>query len=176
LLAVTTGDNAMWIQLRKHFAVRSLEWFNSFTLFSWGSYVTLHPGMFTAPEKGNIYSGLLSIMPQQGWGYSATIVAVVQLCSLFINGRWGLTPLIRAATSFLSVGAWFFVSAGIWLAGSNTGLAIYPALMLAGAYSAFRAASDAAEASFNRKLERELAKRGLGDESNVTPLARRSVC
>jgi len=65
------------------------------------------------------------------------------------------------------------VSAGIWMAGSNTGLAVYPILMLAGAYSAFRAASDAAEASFNRKLADELAKRGLGDTSNVTTLARR---
>lgn len=174
LLAMTTERNdSMWIQLRKHFAVRSLEWFNSMALFSWGSYVTLHPGLFTADDRLTMYQGLLSIMPQQAWGYAATLVAVVQLFSLFVNGKWGLTPWIRAATSVLSVGAWFFISAGIYLAGSNTGLAIYPVLMLAGAYSAFRAASDAAEASFNRKLADELAKRGLGEASNVTALVRR---
>jgi hypothetical protein len=167
-------EDSMWIQLRKHFAVRSLEWFNSVTLFSWGSYVTLHPGLFTMDDRVTLYQGLLSIMPQQAWGYGATLVALVQLFSLFVNGRWGLTPWIRAATSVLSVGAWFFVSAGIYLAGSNTGLAIYPVLMLAGAYSAFRAASDAAEASFNKKLAAELAKRGLGDAGNVRPFARRS--
>jgi len=164
----------MWIQLRQHFAVRSLEWFNAVTLFSWGAYVTLHPGMFVDPSKGTVYDGLKMIMSQEAWGFFATMLSVVQLVSLFINGRWGLTPWIRAATSFLSVGAWFFISAGIFLAGPNTGLAVYPALMLAGAYSAFRAASDAAEATFNKKLAAELAKRGLGDASNVTALVRRS--
>ena len=161
----------MWIQLTRHFNVRALEWFNAITLFSWGSYTTLHPGLFSDPTKGTVYSGLNAIMSQEAWGYAATLVSVVQLVSLFINGRWGLTPMIRAATSFLSVGAWFFVSAGIWFAGSNTGLAVYPALMFAGAYSAFRAASDAAEASFNKKLAKELAKRGL---DNVTAIGRRS--
>jgi hypothetical protein len=165
-------DVTMWIALKKHFEVRSLEWFNSVTLFSWGSYVALHPGMFQAEGKEVLYRGLLAIMSQESWGYSATLIAVIQLFSLFINGRWGLTPLIRAATSILSVGAWFFVSAGIYLAGENTGVSVYPVLMLAGAYSAFRAASDAAEASFNKKLTAELAKRGLGDASNVRPFAR----
>lgn len=168
------GNDTMWIQMRSHFAVRSLEWFNAISLFSWGSFVTLHPGIFTDPIKADVYKGLISIMPQQAWGYSATIIASVQLFSLFVNGRWGLTPWIRAATSVLSVGAWFFVSWGIYRAGPNTGLAIYPVLMLAGAYSSFRAASDAAEAAFNRKLAAELARRGLGDVSNVTALARRS--
>jgi hypothetical protein len=163
----------MWIQLKHHFAVRSLEWFNAVTLFSWGAYTSLHPGLFADPSKGTVYSGLNVIMSQEAWGFSATILSVIQLVSLFINGRWGLTPWIRAATSFLSVGAWFFVSAGIYLAGSNTGLAIYPVLMLAGAYSAFRAASDAAEATFNKKLAAELAKRGLGEASNVRTLASR---
>lgn len=162
----------MWIQLKSHFSVRALEWFNAVTLFSWGSYVSLHPGMFNDPSKGTVYDGLKIIMSQEAWGFTATMLAVIQLGSLFINGRWGLTPWIRAATSFLSVGAWFFVSAGIYLAGPNTGLAVYPVLMLAGAYSAFRAASDAAEASFNKKLAAELAKRGLGEPSNVRPFAR----
>lgn len=163
----------MWIQMKSHFAVRSLEWFNSLTLFTWGSYVTLHPGLFTADSRTVLYQGMVRMMPQEAWGLSATVVSLVQLFALFINGRWGLTPWLRAATSILSVGAWFFVSAGIWMAGSNTGLAVYPVLMLAGAYSAFRAASDAAEASFNRKLAKELAKRGLGDASNVTAFTRR---
>ena len=165
----------MWIQMRHHFAVRSLEWFNSVILFSWGSYVSLHPGLFTDQDRLVLYQGLLRLMPQEAWGFGATIVAVIQLFALFINGRWGLTPWIRAATSVLSVGAWFFVSAGIYLAGSNTGLAIYPILMLAGAYSAFRAASDAAEASFNKKLAAELASRGLGDAGNVRSLTRRGI-
>jgi len=163
----------MWIQMKHHFSTRALEWFNAVTLFSWGTYVSLHPGMFTADTRVVLYQGLLRIMPQEAWGFAATTVALVQLFSLFINGRWGLTPWIRAATSVLSVGAWFFVSAGIYLAGSNTGLAVYPVLMLAGAYSAFRAASDAAEASFNKKLAAELALRGLGDAGNVRPFARR---
>lgn len=163
----------MWVQMKSHFAVRSLEWFNAIALFSWGSYVSLHPGLFTADDRVTLYQGLLRIMPQESWGFTATIVSLVQLFSLFINGRWGLTPWIRAVTSFLSVGAWFFVSSGIWIAGSNTGLAIYPVLMLAGAFSAYRAASDAAEARFQKALAKELADRGVGDTSNVTVFARR---
>lgn len=161
----------MWIQMKSHFAVRSLEWFNALTLFAWGGYVSLHPGLFAAPEKRALYVGLVKIMPQEAWGFAATLVALIQVSALFINGQWGLTPLIRCATSVLSVGAWFFVSAGIYLAGANTGVPVYPALMLAGAYSAYRAASDAAEASFNKKLAAELAKRGLGETGNVRSIA-----
>ena len=158
----------MWTQFRKHFVIRSLEWFNAMTLFSWGSYVTLHPTLFS--QSGA--EVLVSIMPQCAWGYSATVIALVQVFSLFVNGRWGLTPVIRAATSILSVGAWFFITVGIRNTGPDTDAVIYPALMLAGVFSVFRAASDAAEVSYRKKLSSTQTYHGNGETSNVRTLVR----
>lgn len=163
----------MWIDMKKHFEARSLEWFGAGYTISWGAYVSLHPGMFTDPVKFDLFKGLIAIGPQEEWGFWVTLAGVIRLTALFINGRWGLTPWVRAATSFLSVGVWFVVCVGLFHTGSNTDVATYPFLMIADMFSCFRAASDAAELQANNRLIKMMQERGLSGTSNVTPLVSR---
>jgi hypothetical protein len=143
----------MWLDLREHFAARAIEWFNSFYLTAWGAYLILHPGLFTGPLQP-AWQGLYVIAPQEYWGFGAFVAGSSRTVALFINGKWGLTPLIRVATSFLSVGVWFCVAVGFVRSGiPNTGIIIFGGLMLSDMYSAFRAAGDAYEAGAMKRLE-----------------------
>lgn len=164
---------SMWIDMKSHFEARSLEWFGAFYLTNWGQYVILHPGMFTDPRKADLFKGLTAFGDQPTWGLSVFTAGIIRLTALFINGRWGLTPWIRALTSFMSAGVWFMVSVGVFHTGWNTGVAIYPVMLLADIFSVYRAMSDAAEANANRRLAKKLTERGLGDASNVVSLSSR---
>lgn len=161
----------MWIAMKQHFEARSLEWFSAGILFAWGTQVSLHPGMFLDPSKGTVFNGLLAMWDQATWAYVTTMVASIRLVALFINGKWGLTPWIRTATSFLSVGAWFCVTVGLLNGTANTGVVVYGGLMLADMFSAFRAAGDAAEARVNKRVAEKLTAHGIENADNVSFLA-----
>lgn len=154
-----------WIEMKRHFEARALEWFNGLYLWSWGTYVTVHPGMFIANGK----FGLTDIMPQEDWGLMAFGGGMTRLMALIVNGRWGLTPIIRVAMSFLSMFCWFWIWIGILKTGTSPGVVMFPGLMLADAFSMYRAASDAFEAEATRRLK------ALQDQdlSNVRTLASR---
>lgn len=138
--------------MKKHFEARSPEWFNGILLFVWGSFLILNPEMFYGPAA-YVYSGMNDLAPQELWGYGALIIGTIRLVALFINGQWGVTPLIRVVTSFLSVFVWFWISVGLYRSGSpQMGMVIYPALMFADMFSAFRAASDAYEAEALKRI------------------------
>jgi hypothetical protein len=157
----------MWMDMKKHFAARQLEWFSAALLWAWGSYVILTPNLFHG-TMAPAFQGLLAIADQEYWGYGAFLAGNIRLAALFINGQWGLTPLIRVATSFMSVFVWFWISVGLYLSHTpQTGYIVYGGLLLADMISAFRAASDAYEAEANKKL------RELSEASNVTSLHRR---
>lgn len=143
----------VWVDMKKHFEARSLEWFIGFYLQMWGAYVLLHPGMFAGPGKA-VFGGLLDVASQEQWGFGAFVAGSTRVVALFINGRWGLTPIIRVATSFMSVFVWFWVCVGLYRSGiPQTGLIVYPGFVLADMFSAFRAASDAYEAEAMRRLK-----------------------
>ena len=151
----------MWIDLKKHFAARQIEWYNSFMLFLWGSYVLLHPGLFHDPY----YRGMTLFSPQELWGYAAALVGSTRAVALFINGKWGLTPAIRVATCFTSVFMWFWICVGLYLSSTDrASTIIYCGLMVCDIISAFRAASDAYEAEANRRLIKP------SEASNVTSI------
>lgn len=153
-----------WIDIQKHFYARSLEWFGGLSLLSWGAYVILHPGMFDIQP---LFAGLKSMASQETWGLMAFSCGMIRLVSLYINGRWGLTPWIRIATSFMSIFVWFWVSVGLFkLNVANTGLVIYPAFLLADMFSAYRAAGDAYEAEVMKRLNQ------LSESCNVTSFTR----
>jgi hypothetical protein len=161
---------SMWVDMKAHFAARSLEWFGGIYLINWGQYVLLHPGMFTDPRKADLFKGFIAMGDQQYWGLCVFTAGFIRLTALFINGRWGLTPWIRAITAFLSAGVWFCVSLGVFHTGWNTGVAVYPVMLLADLFSLSRAMSDAAEASANKRLAAKLKQYGLSDKSNVYSL------
>lgn len=127
----------------QHFQVRFSEWFGAGCLFAWGIYVTLHPGMFTNPDTGKMFSGMVEIMPQQTWGLTATLVGFARLSALYVNGHHKRTPTIRLATSFFSMFVWTQIVVGMFNAGiAQTGVVIYTGMVLADIYSAFRASGD----------------------------------
>ena len=152
----------IWVDLKEHFAARALEWFNAIYLTLWGAYVILHPGLFYGPTKA-VWTGLINLgINQEVWGFCAFVAGSVRVVALFINGRWGLTPIVRVATSFLSVFVWFMVSVGLYRSGiSNPSIILYPGLMFADMYSAFRAAGDAYEAEANKRLRQR--SEGISD-------------
>ena len=156
----------MWIELKRHFEARASEWISAFILMAWGAYVILHPGLFSA-STDLVWHSHLSLATQEVWGFGAFTAGGIRLTALFINGRWGLTPLIRVATSFLSVFVWFWVAVGLFRAGiANTGIVVYTGLMLADMYSAFRAASDAYEAEAMKRLQ-ELSEKAPGNVASI---------
>lgn len=152
----------IWVEVRNHLEVRMPEWLNAFYLTLWGAYVILHPGMM---GRNVLFSGLLDLAPQEVWGLAALIVGGVRVGALWINGRWHITPIIRVVTSFVSVFVWFWICVGLYRSGEpQTGLVIYPGLMIADMLSAFRAASDAYEAEAVRRLKI------LSESSNVASI------
>lgn len=156
----------MWLDLKLHFEARATEWFNGFILASWGAYLILHPDLFHGPT-GPVWVGLLGLAGQEVWGLGAFTAGMIRLVALFINGKWGITPVIRVATSFLSVFVWFWVAVGLMKAGfANTGIVVYGWLMVSDMHSAFRAASDAYEAEAMKRLKM------LSEQPNVTSLNR----
>ncbi len=157
----------MWVDLKRHFEARAIEWFNGLFLLAWGAYVILHPGLFNGPTFP-VWTGLLQIATQEVWGLVAFVVGVIRTVALFINGQWGLTPLIRVVTSFMSVFVWFWVAVALIRSGiPNTGIVVYSGLMFADMYSAFRAASDAYEAEAMKRLKL------LSEQPNVHTLGNR---
>jgi len=148
----------MWIEMKKHFEARASEWFSAFMLTAWGMYALLHPNLFDGP--GSVFfSGLKAIADQQVWGLGALMVGYVRVTALFINGRWGVTPFIRIATSFLSIFVWFCVSVGLYKSNTaNFEAVLYPGFCLSDMYSAFRAARDAYAAENLRKIEKQLSE------------------
>lgn len=141
-----------WIETKRHFEARSLEWVVGMMLTAWGAYVILHPGLF---DSQPYFYGMMTIFPQEYWGLSAFVAGSVRLTALFINGRWGLTPIIRVFTSFMSIFVWFWVSIGLYRTGIPApGLVIYPGFVIADMVSAFRAMGDAYEAETMRRLRK----------------------
>jgi hypothetical protein len=156
----------MWLDLKRHFEARAVEWCSAFILAAWGADLILHPGLFTG-ITAPVWQAHLVLADQEVWGFGAFTAGGIRVVALFINGRWGLTPLIRVATSFLSVFVWFWVAVGLFLAGfANTGVVVYTGLMLADMYSAFRAASDAYEAEAMKRLQ-ELSEQGPGNVASI---------
>jgi len=157
----------MWVQMKKHFEVRATEWYSALVLSGWGAYTILHPGLYRGPANP-YFQSMLEYAPQERWGLAAFMVGFIRITALFINGKWGVTPTVRIATSFVSMLVWFCVSVGLFKSGlPNYGLILYPALLLADAHSSYRAAIDAAEARELKKLHK-----AAGAENNVRAFRR----
>lgn len=148
----------------QHFQVRFSEWFAAITLFGWGVYLIIHPGMMLDPRVASLWTGMVAIMPQETWGLAAVLTGACRLAALYVNGHHSRTPLIRLIASFFSAFVWTQVSVGLWKAGvPNTGVWLYPCLVAADIYSAFRASGDVTLVS---KRLRESEESGGGSGSS----------
>lgn len=135
--------------LRQHWPSRKMEWLGAGFLMSWGVYVLLHPELFTQPATAELFSGLVTLSdsftqyPALAWGGLAFAIGLVRAVALFVNGAYVRTPAIRVATSFVSIFILTQICLGLWHSGvPNTGLVVYPWLIIADLISAYRAAID----------------------------------
>ncbi len=134
--------------LKTHFPARALEWFGAGVMFTYGYYVITHPQLFTAPETARLFSGLARIaeffgQPPIAIGVMAIITGLVRAGALFVNGAVTKTPLVRLMTSFASAYIWTSVTLGLVMADvANTGLVVYPWLLIADIVSGYRAGYD----------------------------------
>lgn len=150
----------------QHFQARFAEWFSGFVLLAFGTYLTLHPGMFTDPRIVALWSGMAAMMAQETWGLVGVIVGGVRLGALYINGRHHRTPTIRLVTSFASAFVWTQVVLGLWKSDvPNTGVIIYTAIVCADIYSAFRASQDVTFVSHRLRSEKSESRSGRSTEA-----------
>jgi hypothetical protein len=146
----------MIVGLKEHFPARISEWFNSLILMSWGAYLLMHPDLFETPGMERIWAGMSEMVwfnsnPESLWGLAAFSVGGARLVALFINGAWGRTPMIRLVTAAASAFVWTQVVIGL-TAVPNTGLVVYPWLVVIDLVAAYRAGTDAALAAMRKKV------------------------
>lgn len=148
--------------LRQHWPARKLEWLMSGFLASWGLYVLVHPTLFTSPETAVLFSGLAELSssfsdyPALFWGWSCFGIGLGRAAALFVNGAWTRTPLLRLTASFMSMFIMTQIVVGLWKSGvPNTGLVVYPWLVVADLLSAYRAAVDVVHAEKQREVNKE---------------------
>lgn len=148
--------------LRQHWPSRKLEWIMSGFMGSWGTYVLLHPQIFTNAETAALLSGLASLSsplteyPALLWGGAAFLTGLSRGIALFINGAYTRTPLVRVITSFVSMFILTQIVIGMWRSGvPNLGLVVYPWIVVADLLCAYRAAVDVVHAEKERHEIRE---------------------
>ena len=125
---------------------------------SWGIYVLLHPELFTADATVLVFRGLSALTdpftdyPSLAWGGLAFAVGLARAIALFINGAYVRTPAIRVATSFGSIFILTQILIGMWDSGvPNTGVVVYPWLIISDLFSAYRASIDVVHADTQRR-------------------------
>lgn len=161
------------VELKRHFPARWPEWFMAGFALVWGSYVNLHPELFTQPATAQSLSGLTymagSLPPASVWGLSPVILGLIRGAALFINGIYTRTPMIRLFMSFASAFIWTQVVIGLLKSGvPNTGLVAYFGLVVLDLVSAYRAMTDTVYAEAARHEMKQDKSRGSRDRSIVT--------
>lgn len=162
--------------LREHWPARKMEWLMAGFLLGWGVYVLLHPGLFTDGPTAVLFSGMASlsapftVYPALAWGGTAALTGLCRGMALFVNGAWTRTPLIRLIASFASMFVVTQIVVGLWKSGvPNTGLVVYPWLIVADLLSAYRAAVDVVHAEKQREIIKESRRARRSD--NVRSIA-----
>lgn len=160
----------MIVGLKEHFPARISEWFNAAILQCWGAYLLLHPNLFDDPRSGALFEGLrdmvwVNLNPESVWGLIAFTTGSLRLAALFINGAWSRTPLLRLITAAISAFVWTQVVLGLFVI-PNTGLVVYPWLVVIDLVAAYRAGRDVAVSEVARRQLKLGTGRGDGSSTN----------
>ena len=146
------------VSLKQHFPARWPEWYMSGMSFAWGSYLILHPEVFTQNATQTILSGMAAMAgdfpPAAFWGLCTVVMGLIRAAALFVNGAYTRTPLIRLIMSFASAFIWTQICIGLIKTGvPNTGLVVYGGMVVMDIVSAYRATNDTVYAE---KMRRDL--------------------
>lgn len=133
-------------KLCQHFAERTSEWVNAFTLILWGGYVAAHPQALSYPAfQGLDYILGIGQVPLALWGLIAFVVGWVRATALLVNGAYSRTPIVRLVTSAFSASIWCQICVGYLNGGqANPAIVLYMAAVVMDLISAYRAAYDVA--------------------------------
>lgn len=164
-------------ELKRHFPARLPEWANSFTMFAWGAYILMHPGIFAAND---LYEAFVSMawthaigemrvaLAERSWGLVTITVGMVRACALFVNGSYSRTPVIRLMCSAVSAFVWAQVVIGLLNMGvPSTGVVMYSSALALDLISAYRAACDAVIANAQ---QRSVGAESRGKSDSYLPL------
>lgn len=167
--------------LKTHFSARKMEWIGAGMTGTWGYYVITHPQLFTAPATAPLWQGMIRVaeffgQPPVSIGIMAMLTGILRGGALFINGAYEKTPLIRLLTAFASAYLWTSVSVGFVLSGvANTGLVIYPWLVVMDIVSGYHAGYDLVIAENTARQMRSLNGQPSGSERGVLRRIRRVI-
>lgn len=121
---------------------RLIEWLFACMMMSWGIWLCLPMDTFSNPQ----YAALKALAPKEVWGAFSVSIAVLRMTSLWINGSWRRTPVIRCGCSILGV-VWWLSMIFLTIASPQqhppAGLTWYPWLVVFEAVSCWRSAADA---------------------------------
>lgn len=144
-----------------HWPARKMEWVLGGMVLAWGLYTLSHPEMFySVSGTGRVFSGLVMLTPSWAepfrfWGWMASVVGLIRLMALYVNGAHVRTPVVRVVTAFLTMFVFAQIAIGFWQSGvANTGIVIYSGLVVADIISAYAAGQDAITAEVQRRIER----------------------
>lgn len=130
------------LKFNHKFSVRATEWLCASVLFLWGVVLLSSPTAFD--QGSNYYWTLERLFSQTTWAWACGGMGFVRLLALYVNGSRRETPFARMATAFLSCFFWYQIALGLALSGViNTGLAVYPVLLVFEVYNVLRSSIDA---------------------------------
>jgi hypothetical protein len=102
-----------------HFITRWSEWVKASVALAMGIQLLQPVSLFSAYP---VYRVMEAMADENTWGWLLVGIGSLRLLALGINGTFHayglhtLTPLVRAALSFLSAGVWFAFALGYWVA------------------------------------------------------------
>jgi len=130
------------VKFNHKFEVRATEWLCAAVLFCWGIVLLSSPNTFA--EGAEYYWTLERLFNQTTWGWACGVLGFLRLASLYVNGARRKTPFARMFGAFLSCFMWYQIALGLALSGViNTGLAVYPVLLIFEVYNVLRSSIDA---------------------------------
>lgn len=131
-----------FLKFNHKFSVRATEWLCGVILFLWGIVLLASPEAFA--EGANYYWTLERLFSQPTWAWACLAMGAIRLAALYVNGSRRETPFARMATAFVSCFFWYQIALGLALSGIvNTGLAVYPVLLIFEVYNVLRSSIDA---------------------------------
>lgn len=90
------------VRLQQHFRERQMEWALAAMSTGWGAILMSSPTSFSRP----FYAPLHRMFSAETWGWGIFGAGLLGLVTLFINGAWKRTPLLRQISSGTRMMAW----------------------------------------------------------------------
>lgn len=142
------------VSLKKTFRDRSAEWIQAIGMFAWGIFTIASPGFFA---QGYFYKNMLFLMSQNTWGYLISIIGLLRLIFLIINGAWRPSAHLRAIGCVTGILLW----SNLFIASISLNIPIpvtpvYMMLIVLDFLSLWFSAEDAKLADLSAKSELEI--------------------